>query len=70
MVNDRSKLALCMPSNFSQFFCHLLTVLKLTFSKKLSGTLPVSNILDPDQAQCSVGPDLGPNCLKRSTADE
>ena len=25
-------------------------------------TLSVSNSLDPDQAQCSSGPDLGPNC--------
>ena len=24
--------------------------------------LSVSNSLDPDQAQCSSGPDLGPNC--------
>ena len=30
----------------------------------------VSNRLDPDQAQLSVGPDLGPNCLQRSAADD
>ena len=30
----------------------------------------VSNSLDPDQALCSVGPDLGPNCLQRSWADK
>ena len=24
--------------------------------------ISVSNSLDPDQAQCSSGPDLGPNC--------
>ena len=30
----------------------------------------MSNSLDPDQAQQFVGPDLGPNCLKRlATAD-
>ena len=25
----------------------------------------MSNILDPDQAQQNVGPDLGPSCLQR-----
>ena len=29
----------------------------------------VSNSLDPDQAQHFVGPDLGPNCLQRLSAD-
>ena len=32
-------------------------------------TRVVSNNLDPDQAQHSVGPDPGPNCLQRSSAD-
>ena len=26
--------------------------------------------LDPDQAQCLVGPDLGSNCFKRLSADD
>ena len=44
---------------------------KLTFSKKsFRNTIRVSNGLDPDQDQRSVGPDLGPNCLQRFTADE
>ena len=30
----------------------------------------MSNILDPDQAQHFVGPDLGPNCLQRLSADD
>ena len=30
----------------------------------------VSNSLDPDQAQHFVGPDLGPNCLQRISADD
>ena len=30
----------------------------------------MSNSLDPDQAQHSVGPDLGPNCLQRSAVDD
>ena len=27
-------------------------------------------VLDPDQARHSVGPDLGPNCLQRLSAEE
>ena len=30
----------------------------------------VSNSLDPDQALQNVGPDLGPNCLQRLSADD
>ena len=30
----------------------------------------MSNSLDPDQARRFVGPDLGPNCLPRSSADD
>ena len=30
----------------------------------------MSNSLDPDQARQSVGPDLGPNCLQRLSADD
>ena len=33
-------------------------------------TIRVSNGLDPDQDQHSVGPDLGPNCLQRLSADD
>ena len=29
----------------------------------------MSNCLDPDQAQHFVGPDLGPNCLQKLSAD-
>ena len=29
-----------------------------------------SNGLDPDQDQQSVGPDLGPNCFQRLSADD
>ena len=25
--------------------------------------------MDPDQAQCLIGPDIGPNCLQRLSAD-
>ena len=30
----------------------------------------MSNSLDPDQARQFVGPDLGPNCLLRLSADD
>ena len=46
------------------------------FSKSLiqkvfhMNTIRVSNGLDPDQDQPSVGPDLGPNCLQRLSADD
>ena len=33
-------------------------------------TIRVSNSLDPDQDRHSVGPDLGPNCLQRLSADD
>ena len=32
-------------------------------------TIWVSSSLDPDQARHFVGPDLGPNCLQRLSAD-
>ena len=32
-------------------------------------TIRVSKSLDPDQARHFVGPDLGPNCLQRLSAD-
>ena len=33
-------------------------------------TIRVSNSLDPDQDLHFVGPDLGPNCLQRLSADD
>ena len=30
----------------------------------------MSDSLDPDQARLNVGPDLGPNCLHRLSADD
>ena len=30
----------------------------------------MSNSLYPDQARCFVGPDLGPNCLQRLSAND
>ena len=44
---------------------------RVTFSKNsFRNTFRVSNGLDPDQDRISVCPDLGPNCLKRLSADD
>ena len=51
MVQQISRLTLCMLGNFSCFCCLLATFIR------------VSNGLDPDQDRRSVGPDLGSNCL-------
>ena len=54
-----------MPDNLSCFFS------KSTFSKiSFRNTTIVSNSLDPDQARHFVGPDLGPNCLQKLSADD
>ena len=46
---------------FSEFFFFLNMIL---------GRLSVAKCLDPDQDRQFVGPDLGPNCLKRLSADD
>ena len=52
-------------------FCSLLIFFRSTFSKNyFRNTISVSNSLDPDQARLFVGPDLGPNCLEKLSADE
>ena len=38
--------------------------------KAYLGRWRVSNSLNPDQDRHSVGPDLGPNCLQRLSADD
>ena len=38
--------------------------------KYFRNTITVSNSLDPDQDRRSVGPDLGPNCLQKLSADD
>ena len=58
-----------MLGNFACFCYRLLTCSKLTF-KKIRNTFRVLNGLDPDQERHSVGPDLGPNCLQRLSADD
>ena len=39
------------------------------FFQELHFTTRLSNSLNPDQAGCFVGPDLGPNCLRSLSAD-
>ena len=59
-----------MLDNFSCFCCRLLTIFKVNFSKQsVRNTIRVSNRLDQDQDGRSVGPDQGPNCLQRLSAD-
>ena len=43
---------------------------KLTFSRTFRKTIRVSNSLDPEQARCFVGPDLGPNCMQILAVDD
>ena len=44
---------------------------KIKYSQISSkNTIRVSNGLDPDQDRHFVGPDLGPNCLQRFSADD
>ena len=53
----------------SGYFCMLFCCL-LFYSKYSSrNRIRVSKSLDPDQARHFVGPDLGPNCLQRLSAD-
>ena len=57
-------------SMLGNFSCRLLTVFKINFFKKIFQYDYQSNSLDPDQDRHLVGPDLGPNCLQRLTADD
>ena len=59
-----------MLGNFSCLCCRLLTFFKIFFVKNdFRNTIRVLSGLDPDQDRCFVGPDLGPNCLQRLSAD-
>ena len=56
---------------FHDVFGRLLIFTKSTFSKNsFNRTIRVSNGLDPDQARHFVGPDQGPNCSQRLSADD
>ena len=52
-------------------FCRLPILFKINFFKdSFENTIRVSNGLDPGQARQNVGPDLGPNCLQKLSADD
>ena len=40
------------------------------FQKNFRTTMRMSNSLDPDQARHFVGPNLGPNCLQKLSAND
>ena len=53
------------------FCCRMLPSFKINILKKsYRHALKVSNGLDADQDGCSVGPNLGPHCLQRLSADD
>ena len=59
------------PEKFFMLFCRLLIFFKVNFSKNsFRNTIRVSDSLDLDQARHFVGPDLGPNCLQKLSADD
>ena len=60
-----------MPGNFFKFLSSADLFQHSFFSSKyfFKNNIRLSNSLDPVQAQRSVGTDLGPNCLQRSSAD-
>ena len=59
---------------FCLLFCCLLIFFKIIFLGENSFrniySIRVSNSLDPDQARHFVGPNLGPNCLQKLSADD
>ena len=57
-------------SNFPCFCCPLLTFFKINIFKILFQEHYQSVKPDPYQGRQSVGPDLGPNGLKRLSADD
>ena len=63
-------LTFCPLGNFSCFLSSA-DFFKINYFQKNSfrNTIRVSNILDPDQVQHFVGPDLGPNYLQNLSAD-
>ena len=64
-------LTLCMLGNFAYIFVVCGFFFKINFYKKIFQEYHrVSNNLDLDQAGHFVGPDLGPNCLQKLSADD
>ena len=65
-------LTLCLLGNFACFLssAHFFFKINLFFKKIRNYIIKVSKRLDPDQARRHVGPDLGPSCLQRLSADD
>ena len=59
-----------MLGNFHDFYRLLIFSKAIFLKNSLRKTIRVLNSLDPDQDQHSVGPDLGPNCLQRLSAED
>ena len=55
----------CFYYAFIHYYCAIFYSLDAGFIS----IIQVSNSLDRDQARHFVGPDLGPNCLQRLSAD-
>ena len=55
----------CFHYTFTVNRCAIFYFLNTEFFN----TIRVSNSLDPDQTRHFIGPDLGPNCLQRLSAD-
>ena len=53
-------------------FCRLLIFSQKQFFQNILSGIPSqeSNSLDPDQDRQKVGPDLGPTCFQRLSADD
>ena len=47
-----------------------MTCCEWGIKEEIRNTIRMSNSLDPDQSRHFVGPDLGPNCLQRLSADD
>ena len=61
---------LFVPWEIFHAFCHPLIFFNINFlENSFKNTIRVSNSLDPDQVRHFVGPDMGPNCLQRLSAD-
>ena len=60
-----------MMGNFSCFLLSADFFFKIIFfENSFRNNMRVSNSFDPDQARHFVGPDLGPNFLQKSSADD
>ena len=60
-----------MLGNFSYVLSSAVFFQNHLFRKIISGIqIRVSSSFDRDQGRHSVGPDLGPNCLQRLSADD